>query len=182
MSVSPEVVLWIRAMARMRARAGSIAQEVGVSIAEARRIYKEEIGKSSPSGQNPGSIDWYLKTTHRKFQSALLLQLYAITTAKMDSRFAFANAYYHFSRMMAYEWKGPSTRDPAMRDDEDDYSFPYQRGQFLVNYYSDNVGLNGRRVCDLALRRCNTCRSIFLTRTDDLENNCPVCLEKSHKS
>ncbi len=174
MKQEPEQVLWIRAMSRMRARAGSIAKEMGIPISEARRIYKLEMGKSSPSGQNPGSVDWYLKTPMRRFQSALLLQLYGITSAKLDPRIAFADAFYHFSRMQGAEWR-EVVGDPAMRESEDDYSFPYQRGQHLVNIYNDDRDHQGRPLCELVVRCCTSCRSAFLARRTETDSSCPVC-------
>jgi hypothetical protein len=160
----------------MRARAGSIAKQVDIPIGEARRIYKQEMGNSSPSGQTPVSLDWYFKSPMRRYQSALLLQLYAITSKKLDPRVAYASAFYHFSRLMAAEWQ-VRTGDPALRDTEDDYSFPYERGQFLVSYYSDSVDHRGKHLCDLMLRRCKACSSVFLAKRVDIDSKCPICAE-----
>lgn len=174
MKHEPGMVSWVKSMAQMRARAGTIAQQCNIPIGVARRLYKEAVGQSSPSGQNPASLDWYLKTPLRRYQSATLLQMYGVTRAKMDPRFAYPSAFYHFSRLMGSEVKGRSS-DPAIRDDDDDYSFPYQRGQFLVSIYCDNKDSLGRYICDVGLKRCNACMTVFLGLRADVEPNCPLC-------
>ncbi|UUZ66280.1 FlhC family transcriptional regulator (plasmid) [Polaromonas sp. P1-6] len=166
---------WARAMARMRARACTISDQLGVSSAEARRVWREENGQSSPSGLQPSHFDWYLKTPERRYQSALLVLLDQKALSQYPSAVAFTHAYYHFSRMTAGEWQKNGTRDPAFRDKEGDYTIPYSRGFYLVKNYQDSLYPDNSRKCELLLRACRQCRGKYMSHRDEPGGQCPVC-------
>lgn len=176
-SKTEEVLLLARAMARMRARACTISDQLGVSNAEARRVWREENGKSSPSGLQPSHLNWYLKTPERRFQSAMLVHLNQAALETFEPSVAFIHAFYNFSRLTAGEWQGGGTGDPAYRDNESDYTIPYSRGFYLVKNYQDTRYLDNTRKCELLLRACRLCKSKFMSHQDELAGKCPTCAD-----
>jgi Flagellar transcriptional activator (FlhC) len=168
---------WARAMARMRARACTISDQLGLSNAEARRIWREENGQSSPSGLQPSHLNWYLKTPERRFQSAILVHLNYQALQMFEPPVAFIHAFYNFSRLTAGEWQHIGTSDPAYRASESDYTIPYSRGFNLIRNYQDSLYLDNTRKCELILRSCRLCKSKFMSHQEELAGKCPLCAE-----
>lgn len=173
---------WGLALARMQARACTISQLIGSTESEARALYKEANGRSSPSGQQPVDILWYVQTPERRFQSALLLLLYERASQSYPPGLALAHAYFHFSSMTAAEWgDGFGT---AFRDTERDYTLSFARANYLANIYTDQKDLHGARRSQLQLIRCRLCSSIFLAEAHETDHRCPLCVKpkKQHVS
>jgi hypothetical protein len=165
---------WGAAMARMQARACTISQLTGLSKNEACRIYKEvNGGRSSPSGQQPTSLDWFMKTPARRFHSAMFLMLYEQSAQHYPSGLALAHAFYHLSRMTADEHQAPVPMG-AYRPSEDAYTLNFARASYLARVYDDEKDLHGMRKSSLKLHRCRVCRGIFLGEAHDT-SRCPLC-------
>ena len=171
---------WGLALARMMARACTIAQITGTTEAEARALYKEaHFGRSSPSGQQPVDIGWYTKTPERRYQSALLLLLYERSYQKYPPGLALAHAYFHFASMTAGEWDAPY--GTAFRDSEKDYVLNFARANYLVKIYDDQKDLHGARKSQLQLLRCRLCRSIYLAKAEETDHRCPLCVKAKER-
>ena len=170
---------WAQFMARMQARACIISKITGISNADSRKIWKQVVGKGSPSGQQPADDNWFLKSPLRRTHSALILSLYAIAQKNMPQYAAFAHAYYHYARITAgiYENKF-MTDDPAFRTNEDDYVIPFSRAYFLVLIYTDEEISPGVRKCNLQVRRCRSCSSLYLSHVEEFGHKCPQCSSK----
>ncbi len=170
------VVPWARAMVLMRARACTIAEQLDMSKSDARRMWLEEHGKSSPSGLQPSDLSWYLKTPERRFQGAILLQIAHLSAQSLPLKVSFTHAYYHFARLTAGEYKmGSQGDDPAFRPTERDYTIPYSRGFYLYQIYSDDKLNSGQRKCSLIIRSCRVCKSKYLSSVDEANSKCPSC-------
>lgn len=166
-------------MAKMQARASVISQIAGISPADARKIWHEEMGRSSPSGQQPHDQAWYLKKTDRRYHSALIIMLAHRARQSMPEYAAFPYAYYHYARISAgtvprSRWHG----DPAFRISEDDYTIPFARAHYLCQIYSDDVFENGRRMCELQIKRCIKCGGLYLSHINEPGKKCPMCIDK----
>ena len=165
---------WGLALAKMLARACTIAKITNTTEAEARSLYKEaHRGRSSPSGQQPVDIGWYTQTRERRFQSALLLLLYQRAYQQYPPGLALAHAYFHFSSMTAGEWGDPY--GTAFRHCEKDYSLNFARASYLVSMYSDETNLDGDRKSQLQLIKCRVCRAIYLGESTEADRRCPIC-------
>lgn len=166
---------WAEMMVGMGGRACIVAQLTSLSDSEVRGIWQRKVGRSSPSGQQPNDPYWYLKSPIRRYHSALLVVLYS-QCKHMPSHAAFANAFYHYARVTA----GPVERekwehDPAFRASEKDYVIPFSRGHFLTSIYSDDTTDDGRRLCELQIRRCKKCQSLFMSHMLEAGHVCPNC-------
>lgn len=170
---------WARFMVKMQARAHIVSNITGISAADARRLWHEELARSSPSGQNAHDDAWFLKTTSRRMHGALILSLLSQTQKTLPPHAAFAHAYYHYSRMTAgvsdrHSWE----TDPAFRASEDDYVIPFGRAHFLSTIYSDDKLAGGARKCKLQVRRCKACEAIYLGHIEEIGRKCPICAAK----
>lgn len=174
-----EIYEWITLMIKMQARACIISKIAGVTSPEARKIWREETGRSSPSGQQPTDSSWFLKTPIRRFHAALILQLYARSVKILPEYAAFAHCYYHYARITAgiYPKEKWVDADPAFREAEDDYVIPFSRAYFLVSTYTDDE-VSGVRCCELQVRKCRNCNSIFLSHVQEIQRKCPQCCAK----
>lgn len=94
---------WIRLMVKMQARACIVSRLTGISAAESRRIWHAENGRSSPSGQQPNDLRWFLKTSIRRSHAALILMLNHKAQRHLPAYAAFAHAYYHYARITSGE-------------------------------------------------------------------------------
>lgn len=170
-------------MVKMQARACVISRLTGISAAESRRIWHAENGRSSPSGQQPNDLRWFLKTAIRRSHSALILMLYNRAQADLPAYAAFAHAYYHYARIAAGESNQESwvDDDPAFRSSEADYVIPFSRAHYLAVTYTDDTRLNGDRKCPLMLRKCKSCDATFLLDESETEKNCPACASVKNK-
>ncbi len=165
---------WGIALAKMKARACTISQITNCTESEARALYKEaNLGKSSPSGQQPVDISWYTNTPERRYQSALLLLMYERASKKYPPGLALAHAYFHFSCITAGEWEYPF--GTAFRDNEKDYVLNFARANYLVKIYDDQKDLHGARKSQLHLMRCRLCSTIYLAQSDETDHRCPIC-------
>ena len=86
---------WAKIMAHLQARACVISRLTGMSASDSRKLWHAEIGRSSPSGQQPNDADWFLKSGIRRTHSAMILQLYAISEKVLPAYAGFTHAYYH---------------------------------------------------------------------------------------
>lgn len=177
-SSANEKLPWIKMMVKMQARACVISRLTGMPAAESRRIWHAENSRSSPSGQQPNDLQWFLKTAIRRSHSALILTLNAEAQRTMPAYAAFAHAYYHYARITSgtsnkENWVG---EDPAYRKSESDYVIPFSRAHYLSEVYTDDTRLNGERKCPLMLRRCKACEGVYLSHESETEKNCPNCV------
>ncbi|ABM59466.1 FlhC family transcriptional regulator [Verminephrobacter eiseniae] len=166
-----------KVMAKMQARACVISRITGLSIADTRKIWHDEMGRSSPSGQQPNDDQWFLKSPLRRMHGALILQLYARAQKAMPPHAAFTHAYYHYARLTAglaprSTWQG----DPAFRQSEDDYVIPFLRAHFLTLLYTDETLSDGQRKCNLQTRRCKSCGTLYLGHVEEVSSKCPICV------
>lgn len=177
------IYAWVSLMTKMQARACVISRITGISSAEARRIWHAENKRSSPSGQQPNDLNWFLKTSARRSHSAILLCFYWRAKQTLPEYAAFAHAYYHYARLTAGDTdpKGWVDADPAFRSSEGDYLIPFSRGHYLATVYTDETRLNGDRKCPLRLRRCKICEGIYLSEESETSRICPVCSENKAK-
>jgi hypothetical protein len=111
----------------------------------------------------------------RRLHSALLVVLYD-QCKDLPAHAAFANAYYHYARATAasvdrQKWGN----DPAFRSSEKDYVIPFSRGYFLTSMYSDDTDSDGKRLCDLLMRKCKKCGGIYMSHVSEASSLCPVC-------
>lgn len=174
-SAERNVYEWAEMMVAMGGRSCVVAQLTKLSDAEVRGIYQRVLGRSSPSGQQPTDLNWYLRSPIRRLHSALLVVLYA-QCKHMPPYAAFANAYYHYARTTAASVERQKwTRDPAFRTSEKDYVIPFSRGYFLVSMYSDETDAYGKRLCELQMRRCKKCGGLYMSHITEASTLCPVC-------
>ncbi len=169
---------WVSLMVKMQARACVISRITGISLADARRIWHAQNKRSSPSGQQPNDLSWFLKTAVRRYHSALLLMLHTQSKSRLPDYAAFAHAYYHYARIAYGELDDATGIDPAFRPTENDYTIPFSRAHYLVTSYTDEVGLVGNRKCPLQLRRCKCCDGVYLADESEVERTCPICSSK----
>lgn len=170
--------IWVGLMTKMQARACVISRVTGISLADARRIWHAENGRSSPSGQQPNDLNWFLKTGVRRYHSALILLLYTKSKQELPDYAAFAHAYYHYARITCSEFVIQENADPAFRKTENDYVVPFSRAYYLATTYTDETRLNGNRKCPLQLRRCKVCDGVYLAEESEVDRNCPICSSK----
>lgn len=180
---SQHVYPWARLMVQMCARACVISQITGLSQLDTRNLWREIAGDSSPSGQQPNDLMWYLKTPQRRSHAAMLVRLYGHARRSLPEYAAYAHAYYHYARITAspaqsYLWA--ATGDPAFRTNERDYVLPFSRGHFLTQSYTDDKLMSGRRKCELEIRRCRKCQGQYMAHVSEGGVICPVC-SKEHQ-
>lgn len=172
----PNIPDWAELMVSMGGRACIVAQLTGLSDSEVRTMWQRLAGRSSPSGQQPNDPNWYLKSPIRRYHSALLVILYSQCSKQLPSFAAFANAYYHYARITAgtvepMKW----VHDPAIRTSERDYIIPFSRGHFLTSIYRDDMSDEGRRQCELVMKRCRKCQGIYMSHVFETGHLCPLC-------
>lgn len=174
-----QVNTWAKIMARMQARACIISKLSGLSVAECRKLWHSEVGRSSPSGQQPADDAWFLKTPLRRSHAALILQLYAQSRKTLPKYAAFPHAYYHYARLTAgLADRSSWDTDPAFRRSEDDYVIPFSRAHFLTLIYNDDERADGVRKCTLHVRRCKSCGGLYLAHTEEIGRKCACCTKQ----
>lgn len=167
-------------MIRMNARACLIAQTLGISEPEARKWYRQIRGESSPSGQQPSDMRWYLKTSERRYSGAMLLSLYGICRQFMPAKWALVHAYKHYAVMTG----------GIDRGSEKSQVLPFSRANYLVQMFQDHSRLNAggainrhKTNVQLDIRRCRSCGTICLFDVNDANRVCPFCDDhKGHVS
>lgn len=179
LSRNEDLFPWARLMIRMLARASTVTRQLGLSKAEAGKLWRETHGRSSPSGQTPSDMNWFLKTPERRFDAAFMLLAYHTSLATIPAEKAFAQTYYYYARMTAAGWKDQTDCDGAFREKEEDYTIPYSRGDYLVRTYTDTRGIDGLRLCPLLLKACRICNTKYLSHVDEHGSKCQIC-EKLH--
>lgn len=164
-------------MIRMNARACLVAQTLGVSEAEARKWYREIRGTSSPSGQQPSDLRWYLKTPDRRYYGALLLSLYSGARQTMASNWALVHAYKHFAMMTG----------GIDRGSEKSQVLPFSRANYLVQMFKDQSRLHAggesnrhKTAVQLDMRKCRSCNTLCLFDINDANRVCPLCDDEKH--
>lgn len=174
-----QIMIWAKMMARMQARACVISRISGLSVAECRKLWHSEVGRSSPSGQQPADDNWFLKTPLRRGHAALILMLYAQARKTLPDFAAFPHAYYHYARATAgVADRGSWEFDPAFRRSEDDYVIPFSRAHFLSLIYNDDERADGVRKCKLQIRRCKSCGGAYLAHIEEIGRKCGCCVPK----
>jgi hypothetical protein len=176
-----DVYPWARLMLRMYARACVISQLTGLSALDTRNLWRDVIGGSSPSGQQPNDLAWYLKTPQRRSHAALLLVLYDQSKQKLPGYAAYAHAFYHYARMTAspsesHMWL--ESGDPAFRGSERDYVIPFSRGHFLVHMFTNELMMSGARKCELIIQQCGKCGGLYLKHQNEAGRYCPTCTKE----
>lgn len=167
-----ELLPWVRTMVRMRGRQRLISKLTGVTPTVVKSIWMREHHRSSPSGQTPSDLDWYVRTPTLRFQSAMLLNFFHTVQPHFPKEIAFAHAYYHFATLTGGEWDG---EHGAYRREDSDYTIPFPRALFLVKSYTDEVDLTTkRRLFPLAIKTCRCCLANFLAREEE-QSKCPIC-------
>lgn len=172
---------WAIMMVRLGARACVVSQITGLSQLDARTIWREVMGDSSPSGQQPNDLMWYVKTPQRRSHAALLVRLYDHASRTLPEYAAYAHAFYHYARVTASPSQSDSWRssgDPAFRASERDYVIPFSRGYFLCQSYTDDTLMGGRRKCELVIRRCRKCQGQYMAHAGEASQVCPNCLKE----
>lgn len=177
-----EILPWAKGMAKMLCRQPSIARVTGLSSSTVRKLWLSENGRSSPSGMTPSDIDWYLRTADIRYQSALLVMLFADAKKTYPPEVAFTNAYFHFSNMTSGEWARRRSSGGAFRDSEDDYVLNFARGHYLVSVYTDEASQTKQRLCDLKIRRCKGCGGIYMSHVNEVSGRCPNCATGANKN
>ena len=77
-------------------RASLIAAILDMSLPQARQLYEEITGRSSPSGQTPRSNDYYFAPVMR-LHAATFIRLYQCLAPQIkETREAFISAYAHY--------------------------------------------------------------------------------------
>lgn len=173
-----QVYPWAGLMVRMRARACVISQITGLSSTDTRNLWRDIAGSSSPSGQQPNDLMWYLRTPQNRSHAALLVRMYNTSARVLPAYAAYAHAFYHYGRISASPEQRLSwmrSGDPAFRESERDYVIPFSRGYFLAMSYTDEKLHNGRRKCELEVRRCRKCQGQYMAHVSEAGHICPVC-------
>lgn len=177
-----DVQRWAEKMVRLCARACVITQLTGLPSSEVRALWQRIAGRSSPSGQQPNDLGWYLKTANRRYHSALIVQLFSRAKSTMPDFAALTHAYYHYARLTASLdrpngslWTPITGEDPAYRPNERDYEIPFSRAHYLCQSYTDEKLVNGRRMCELQIRRCAKCGGLYMSSDTEAGRYCPLC-------
>lgn len=173
---SEAIYPWAVFMAKMLARNPIIVHGLGLTKREGESIWKKTNHRSSPSGQFPSNQDWYLETTERRFQGAMLVLMYQKALTVMPRELALPHTYYHFSRITAGEWKGSRHKDAdgAFRNVESDYALPYSRAFNLIAGFHVDQDVQNRRN-HLIVKCCKGCSGKYLARFDEGGYKCPLC-------
>ena len=167
-----ELMPWIRMMVKMRGRQLPITHLTGVTSSVVKEVWQIENKRSSPSGQTPSDLEWYLRTPTLRYQSAMLLILFHSAQKSFPKEVAFAHAFYHFSSLTGGEWSGDHG---AFRSSDDDYTIPFSRAHFLIKTYNDDIDyMTQRRKCPLKIKVCRCCSGRYLAREEE-QNKCPLC-------
>jgi hypothetical protein len=167
-----ELLPWVRSMVRMRGRQRPISHLTGVTSTVVKQIWQKENQRSSPSGQTPSDIEWYIRTPTLRFQSAMLLNFYHLAESQFPKEIAFAYAYFHFASLTGGEWQGDHG---AYRSSDEDYTITFSRALFLTQHYTDAVYFKSRRrLFPLAIKTCRCCKSNYLAREEE-QSKCPMC-------
>lgn len=170
-------IAWALHMSSMLVRNPIIERDLGLTKTASLALWKRvNDGRSSPSGQGPCAPDWYVATTERRFQGALIILMYRKALEVMPKIYALPHSYYHFARITAGEWTGEKAarpQDPAYRARESDYTIPYSRVVALVTILEE-----GRvdSLKELSIKACKACESKFLARFDEVGAKCPLCV------
>lgn len=173
-----------RTMVRLQARACVITKLTGLPSPRVRDMWQEINGHSSPSGQQPNDLLWYLKTPTRRYHSALLVQLYVKSLASLPVYEALTHAYYHYARLTSTKlkpevWMFGEQPDPAFRKSERDYEISFARAHYLCQIYNDEVMADGKtRKCSLRIKRCTCCTGLFMGHVDEAARYCPLCINE----
>ncbi|WP_234265101.1 FlhC family transcriptional regulator [Hydrogenophaga sp. NFH-34] len=170
----------VRLMVQMNARACVITQLTGLPSLEVRDLWQQIAGRSSPSGQQPNDLNWYLKTPTRRYHSALIVQLYVRALRTMPEYAALTHAYYHYGRItgsMVSRGVWQERGDPAFRASEKDYEISFARAHFICKSYSDELLSTGQRKCTLKIKRCQKgeCGGMYMSTENEAGRYCPLC-------
>ena len=151
-------------------RASLIAAILDMPLAQARALYEEITGRSSPSGQTPRSNDYYFAPVTRMHASAFLLQYrYLCSSTRGDTREAFVAAYHRYhAACCGAEGKADSeTKAPAAMKFP---RLPIDRAWRLVQLL---------RQADGTIReaRCAKCRTYSIIQPFEAVTRyvCPAC-------
>jgi len=175
-----QIVHYAELMVKMRARACVISELTGLPSLEVRDLWQRVAGRSSPSGQQPNDLAWYLKSSRRRFHSALIVQLYHQALQDLPAYAAMTNAYYHYGQITAASAPRSSWidgADPSFRGEERDYEVPFSRANYLCKAYTNDKLANGRRKCPLVIKSCRnpSCQALFMSSEDEVREHCTVC-------
>lgn len=170
----------VQLLVKMNARACAITQLTGLPSLEVRDLWQSITGRSSPSGQQPNDLNWYLKTPTRRYHAALIVQLYVRALKTMPEYAALTHAYYHYARItgsMVNRSVWQERGDPAFRNSEHDYELSFARAHYLCKSYSDEVLSTGQRKCMLKIKRCHKggCGGIYMSTENEAGKYCPLC-------
>lgn len=172
------ILFYAEKMVRMRARACAISRATGLPPSEVRALWRKITNQSSPSGQQPSDLAWYLRNTRTRTHSALIVQLYQLALKNLPSYAAITVAYYHYCHLSAPSADPMSwiaSGDPAFRDSEESYAIPFSRAQYLCQIYTDDEMADGKRKCSLKIRRCKKCGCLYMSDMDEHRDHCTAC-------
>lgn len=176
-----EMQPWANAMVRMGARACVVSQLTGLPAPTTRKLWIELTGDSSPSGQQPNDLMWYVRNDTRRFHSALIVMLFNRARRSLPEHAALTHAYYHYAQLTgarehASGWTPSRSESSAFRPSERDYEIPFSRAHYLVKVYTDEMLSGARRKCPLVIRRCVKCGAPFMSHdTEAGPHRCPLC-------
>lgn len=182
----PNALNWAKVLIRMRARGFMVAQLTGMPEPAIRQLWQAVNGKASSSGQAPSNLEWYYATPIRQIHSALIVQLFA-GLRHMPMHAAVATAYYHYAHLTATDANPASwalSGDPAYREAESDYDVSFARAYELIKQYSDDKfefgPRKGQRMCELQVKRCNRCGTLYMSHVNDAGKVCGHCAARMH--
>lgn len=176
-----EPLPWAHQMVRMGARACVVSQLTELPAPTIRKLWISIHGVSSPSGQQPNDVLWYLRNATRRYHSALIVLLWDRARSTLPDYAAMTHAYYHYARLTASRdhqsgWVPIPGEDPAYRPSERDYEVPFSRAHYLCQIYTDARLTTGRRMCSLVMRRCTKCKAVYMAAdTEGGAHHCPLC-------
>lgn len=136
-------------------RASLIAAILDMSLAQARHLYEEITGRSSPSGQTPRSNDYYFAPVMRVHAASFLAFYRYLSPRIKEPREAFLAAYDQYHGM----WRGP-------------VRMPIDRAWRLLQLYRQGDGTIREARCATP-----TCRTYTLVQTYEASTRftCPAC-------
>lgn len=146
------------AMARLGARASTIAQQAGISAGAARRLYMEVHGRCSPPGQLPASMKYFAQPIPRVHASLFLHFFEPRLSRGLGLGEAATLAFADYAAVAG-----------------EAIEFDFERAFFLAKVFAAQQSRPGREIRKRPCRKCGTQYYIMHPIDASDRHICPLC-------
>lgn len=147
-----------RAMARLGARASTIAQQAGIPAGAARRLYAEVNGRCSPPGQLPASMKYFAQPIPRVHASLFLCFFEPRLSRGLGLGEAATLAFADYAAVAG-----------------EAIEFDFERAFFLAKVFAAQQSRPGREIRKRPCRKCGTQYYIMHPIDASDRHICPLC-------